>query len=97
MSHVESGAISIDNPTREPIVTYSRTLEKEGAHAIAAAFSEGSININPDEMEPLYEWVDVEALDKLLESTRGDARISTIIWGYRVTITSDTVEVYELQ
>lgn len=87
--------MSTDNSTREPILTYSCSLEQERERAIVAAFSKESIDINPAEMEPLYEWVDLEALSKLLESTRGDARISTVIWGHQVTMTSDTVEVYE--
>lgn len=93
---MELSAISTDNSTQEPIVTYSRSLEQEGENAIVAAFSKDPININPAEMEPLYEWVDVPVLDRLIESTRVNARISTVIWGHQVTITSDTVEIYEL-
>lgn len=96
MSEVDSDAISPDNSLREPILTYSRSLEQAAEHAIVAAFTNESINLNPAEREPLYEWVDIEALNELLDCTRGDTRISTIIWGYRVIITSDTVEVYGL-
>lgn len=97
MSDVRPTATSVDNPTQEPILTYSRSLEQEGEDAIVAAFSKESVSLNPAEMEPLYEWVDIEALDKLVESARGDARISTVIWGYRVTVTSGTVELYGLE
>lgn len=96
MSDVKPGTISSDTSLREPILTYSRSLEQEAEHAIVAAFSTESINLNPAEMEPLYEWVDVEALNELLDSSHGDTRVSTSIWGYQVTITSDTVEVYGL-
>lgn len=94
MADVESSAMSPDNPLREPILTYSRNLEQEAEHAIVDAFSTEPINLDPDKMEPLYEWVDVEALNELLDSTPGDTRISTTIWGYQVTITSDTIEVH---
>jgi len=78
----------------EPVLTYSRSPGQTGMDAIVAAFSERSVSIDPAEMDPLYEWVDVEALDTLVESTCGGARISTVIWGYQVTITPGTVEVY---
>ena len=94
MSDVKPGAISPDDSLREPILTYSRSLDEEAEHAIVAAFSTEPINLNPAEMEPLYEWVDVEALNELLASSRGETRISTTIWGYQVTITADTVEVH---
>jgi hypothetical protein len=94
MSDVKPGAISPDDSLREPILTYPRSLDEEAEHAIVAAFSTEPIDLNPDKMDPLYEWVDVEAVNELLDSTRGETQISTTIWGYQVTITADTVEVH---
>ncbi|MEF8781818.1 MAG: HalOD1 output domain-containing protein [Haloarculaceae archaeon] len=77
-----------------PIVEYRRTDEPV-FDAVMTAFSQHVTDVVPDEEKPVYEWVDFEALEALVESAREGACVTTFIWGHRVVITPETVEIYD--
>ncbi|MFB6252164.1 MAG: hypothetical protein ABEI27_10865 [Halobellus sp.] len=78
----------------DPVATYARTGNEDGANAIVAAFSEGPLNGISTEDSTLYEWIDPDAVDSLLESASSEVKLSTTIWDHPVVITRDAVEIY---
>jgi hypothetical protein len=80
-----------------PVVTYSRDGDENGVDAIVSAFSTTPLDLDLAERDPLYEWIDLDALDALFESARDDVTLSTIIWNHPIVITADDIEVYHAE
>ncbi|RLM57486.1 hypothetical protein DVK02_06895 [Halobellus sp. Atlit-31R] len=82
-------------PGTEPVVTYARDTEDAGVEAVVSAFSAQPLDVDPADRGPIYEWIDLEAIDSLFDSARDDVRLSTIIWNHPVVLTTDRIEVYD--
>ncbi|WP_231185095.1 HalOD1 output domain-containing protein [Haladaptatus sp. DYF46] len=45
--------------------------------------------VQPNELPPLYDFIDPDALDRVVHSTDSDLELSFVFAGYRVTIEGD--------
>jgi len=81
--------------SRDPLVTYDRDPDERIVTAVTRALSQNPIEFTPDPADPLYEWIDVEAVETVLDSARGEVYVSTVIWDYDVVITSERITVFE--
>jgi len=46
-------------------------------------------DVQPDELPPLYDFIDPDALNRVINSTDADLQLSFVFAGYRVTIEGD--------
>ncbi|MFB6161807.1 MAG: hypothetical protein ABEJ61_11650 [Haloferacaceae archaeon] len=76
------------------VVQYSLGAEERPSEAIAAALAAAGIDLESRDTV-LNDWIDGDAVDKLLEDTSTTHRLSTVIWDRPVEVTADTVTVYE--
>jgi len=97
MSTTKRGTTTAEFTDSAPVVTYARDGEENGVDAIVSAFAKTPLDVDLAERDPLYEWIDLDALDALFESTRDDVALSTIIWDHPVVITADDIEVYNAE
>lgn len=87
--------VQSDRPAPDPLLTYRLGPGETRLEALLDAFAADPVGVDPGDREPLHDWIDIEALDHLIESARDTIRVSAWIWGHRVAITCDTVEIYE--
>lgn len=81
--------------TRPPAIVYTRSPDEPLLQAVVAAFSDPAVEVDPRAAEPIYEWVDFDGIDSVIESSQSEVRIATRIWDRQVVITADTVQVYD--
>ncbi len=65
---------------------------KSTTAAIFEAFE--AVSTDPDEGEVLYEQVEPDALDSLLDGSAGDPKVMVELWDHPVVVTSNWVAVY---
>ena len=95
MSTTKRGTTMAELTDSAPVVTYARDGDENFVDAIVSAFATTPLDVDLSGRDPLYEWIDLDALDALFESARDDVALSTIIWDHPVVITVDDIEVYE--
>lgn len=95
MSLHDAGTSPTAEGTGTPTVARARDPDGELVADIVDAFEDRAVDVDPTDREPLYEWIDTDGLAAVLESSRRDCRLETVIWGYRTVVTADAVEIYE--
>lgn len=79
-----------DGPTYDPQTdTYVGTFETTSA-SVAVLQALGAIkHCDPTDIDPLYETVDPDALDTVVESASDELRVTLSIEGFEVVVTGD--------
>jgi len=97
MSTAKGGDTLVEIADSSPVVTYARDADEKGVDAIVSAFATEPLDVDITKRDPLYAWIDLDALDALFESAGGDVELSTVIWDHPVVITADEIEIYEAE
>ena len=86
----EGGRVTGDGPTYDPATdTYVGTFETASAcRAVAEALATVK-HCEPMELEPLYDSVDPDSLDRLVDSGPDSLRVTVAIDGFEVVVTGD--------
>lgn len=72
------------------LARYDR-MKTSASTAVIATLAE-ILDVDPTEMDPLFQSIDVESLDALFRgSTDGDVRVTSTVAGREVTVTDDAV------
>jgi len=95
MSLPDAGTGPTADGTGTPRVARARDPDRELVADIVDAFGDAAVDVEPTDREPLYEWIDTDGLAAILESSRYDCRLETVIWGHRTVVTPHAVEIYE--
>jgi len=75
------------------LVTYPIQRDQGATEAVLAAFE--AIGVDLDEpVELLFNQIETDGLDSLVDGSNRDVRVETRLWGYPVTITADSVTIY---
>lgn len=78
----------------EPTISYPIGSEESLTSAIVAAFE--AAGLTPEQRDTaLYDWIDLEALTTLFESTDEHLSICTVVWDRPILVTTGTVRIYE--
>ena len=97
MSTAKGGDTLVEIADSSPVVTYARDADEKGVDAFVSAFATEPLDVDITKRDPLYAWIDLDALDALFESAGGDVELSTVIWDHPVVITADEIEIYEAE
>lgn len=81
-----------DEDTRK--TTYSIDGDDPVLEALVAAFSAAGVDVMREDT-PLRRWIEVDALERLLERADQDIRITTVIWGHLVEFTPQAITIHE--
>jgi len=81
-------------PSADPTLTHPHSDAHELATALVTAFSDRTVDVDPEEREPLHEWLCLDAVEALFASSP-DAQVETVVWDHRVVLTADAVQVFE--
>jgi len=82
----------LDPDSDGPAVRYRVGVDEPLSVAVLEAFEALGVRIAATN-SPLQDWIDADALDALGHSRR-PFRLSTVVWGRPVVITSDEVRIY---
>jgi len=76
---------------RDPVVRHHVEANEPISAAVLTAFEQLDDGI-PDDT-PLYDWIDLDAVELLFRDPSGDPSVVTTIWDHRVVLTPEFVEV----
>lgn len=86
----------------ESLVQYTCSEDDRISHTIIAAVAEAS-NSDPSELDPLYEYIDPDALNSLFqlhsssETDQNDVYLEFTYLTYRVAVTANSVHISHLE
>jgi len=79
-----------DGPTYNPRTdTYVGTFDVESASVAVMEALAAIRHCEPTDLEPLYDSVDPDALDRVVESSSNGVRVTVHIDGFEVVVTGD--------
>lgn len=76
---------------RDPVVRRHVDPDEPISAAVLAAFEQLDCGV-PDD-SPLYDWIDLDAVELLFRNPSGDPSVVTTIWDHRVVLTPESVEI----
>jgi hypothetical protein len=68
----------------------SESISQDIVYEVAAR-----ADVRPNELPPLYDFIDPDALDTLVHSSDSDLELSFSFAGYRVTIEDDSIQIHQ--
>lgn len=82
--------VTEDGPAYDPNTdTYVGTFDVESATVAVTQALSTIRHCEPTDLEPLYRWVDSDALDRLVASGTDQLRVTIDVDGFEVVITGD--------
>jgi hypothetical protein len=76
------------------VVTYSKSSNERASEAVLSAFYAARIDID-DRDEVLFDQIENDGLDLLIEGSDQHLRVSTRLWDYTVVITPEDIIIYD--
>jgi hypothetical protein len=78
---------------RDPLVRHHIDPDEPVSEALLRAFERLDGGVPED--EPIYDWLDLDAVELLFREPAGEPSVTATVWGHTVVLTPEFVEIRE--